>query len=145
VSIEKPWWLNRKDHITAINANTMIGHAIYQYGAPSNCVLTPHVRTCSEQENRVMSIWEHKSAHDIARAVDIHIKKGAASAKSQYGHHIVGVFRDAKRASVNALTGPKELDEIRAGLCYACRGDALYECDVAYGWSPQCEFIRQSQ
>jgi hypothetical protein len=92
-----------------------------------------------------MSIWNYKSAHEIAKAIDTHINKMGTSAQSQYGHHIIGVLRDAKNASVTALTGPKELDDIRAGLCYACRGDALYECDVAYGWSPQCEFIRQRQ
>jgi hypothetical protein len=92
-----------------------------------------------------MSNWQYKSANEIARALDIHIRIKGSSAKSQYGHHIIGVFRAAKRASLNALTGPKELNDIRAGLCYACRGDALYECDVADGWSPQCEFLRQTQ
>ena len=90
-----------------------------------------------------MSMWEYKAAHEIARAVDIHMK--GSSARSQYGHQLIGVFKDAKKASVTALTGPKDLDDIRAGLCIACRGDALYKCDVEKGWSPQCEFIRQCQ
>jgi hypothetical protein len=88
-----------------------------------------------------MSVWDYKAAHEIASAVDIHMK--GSSARSQYGHQLIGVYRDAKRAGSAAATGPQDLKDIRASLCIACRADALYKCDVDEGWSENCEFLRQ--
>jgi hypothetical protein len=90
-----------------------------------------------------MSVWNHKVAHEIANAVDIHMK--GSSARSQYGHQLIGVYRDAKRAGSTAQTGPQDLKDIRASLCIACRGENLYKCDVDEGWSHNCEFLRQSK
>jgi hypothetical protein len=91
-----------------------------------------------------MSVWDHKEAHTIASAVDSHIKKGP-TARSQYCHQLIGVYRDAKRAGLTDQTGPQDLKDIRASLCIACRGDSLYKCDVGEGWSKNCEFIRQNK
>jgi hypothetical protein len=90
-----------------------------------------------------MSVWDYKAAHEIASAVDIHIQK-RPSARSQYGHQLIGVYHDAKRAGSTALTGPQDLHDIRTSLCTVCRGDDLYKCDVSEGWSRNCEFLRQS-
>jgi hypothetical protein len=86
-----------------------------------------------------LSIWDHKAAHEIARAVDMHMK--SPSANSQQGHQLIGVYKDAKRAAATDQTGPQELSDIRASLCTACRGNTLYECDVDKGWSKNCAFI----
>jgi hypothetical protein len=70
-----------------------------------------------------MSVRDHKSAHEIARAVDMHMKR--SSARSQYGHQLIGVYKDAKRTGSIARTGPQDLKDIRTSLCVECRGDAL--------------------
>jgi hypothetical protein len=89
-----------------------------------------------------MSVWDHKAAHEIASAIDLHIQK-VPRARSQYGHQLIGVYRDAKRAGSTAQTGPQDLKDIRTSRCVACRGDALYKCDVDEPWSNKCEFMRQ--
>jgi hypothetical protein len=86
-----------------------------------------------------MSIWDHKVAHEIARAVDMHMK--SPSAHSQQGHQLIGVYKDAKRAATTVQTTPNDLEDIKASLCLACRGGKLYNCDVDTGWSPNCAFI----
>jgi hypothetical protein len=88
-----------------------------------------------------MSPWGHKSAHEIAGAVAMHMKN--SSAKSQRGFQLIDVYKDAKRAAATERTGPQELADIRSSLCCACRGDELYPCDVAEGWSQNCSFVQQ--
>jgi hypothetical protein len=91
-----------------------------------------------------MSIWEHKAAHEIARAVEMHMR--VSSAKSQYGHQLIlGAYKEAKQASTTTQTDQQNLKDIRACLCIACRGDALYKCDVSEGWSHNCAFLRQCE
>jgi hypothetical protein len=90
-----------------------------------------------------MSVWDHKAAHEIASAVDMHMK--GSNARSQFGHLLIGVFKDAKRAGATAETGLQDLKDIRASLCVACRGGNLYKCDVSEGWSQNCEFLRQTK
>jgi hypothetical protein len=90
-----------------------------------------------------MSDWNRKETHAIASALDIHMK--GSSARSQYGHKLIGVYSDAKRAGSTSETGPQDLKDIRASLCMACRGDALCRCDVDEGWSQNCEFLRQKK
>jgi hypothetical protein len=90
-----------------------------------------------------MSVWDHKEAHEIARAVDMHMQR--ASARSQYVHQLIGVYKDAKRAGSTARTGLQDLQDIRARLCTVCRGGDLYKCDVSEGWSRNCEFLRQNK
>jgi hypothetical protein len=90
-----------------------------------------------------MSVWDHKEAHEIARAVDTHMQR--PSARSQYGHQLIGVYKDAKKAGSTSRTGPQDLQDIRVSLCTVCWGDELYKCDVREGWSRNCEFLRQSK
>jgi hypothetical protein len=68
-----------------------------------------------------------------------------SSARSQYGHQLVGVYKDAKRAGATAMTVRQDLSDIRTDLCIACRGGDLYKCDVSEGWFHNCEFLLQSQ
>jgi hypothetical protein len=92
-----------------------------------------------KNRRREMSMWDHKAAYALARAVDMHMK--SPTAKSQQGHQLIGVYMDAKRAATTDQTGAKELDNLRARLCLACRQNTLYKCDVDEGWSPKCAFI----
>jgi hypothetical protein len=90
-----------------------------------------------------MPTWEYKAAFDIARAVDLHIR--SSSAKSQRGHQLIGVYKDARRAASTAQTSPNVLNDIRKSLCIECRGDKLFPCDVDVGYSPNCAFVRNYQ
>lgn len=89
-----------------------------------------------------MSIWEHKAADELAGAVERHIK--SASADSQHGYQLIGVYKAAKRAAATADTGPSALDHIRSSLCHTCRSHGLYVCDVDAGWSPNCAFVQNN-
>ncbi len=87
-----------------------------------------------------MTIWEHKAAHEIAGAVANHIK--SASADSQHGALLIGVYKAARRAAATDMTDPRALNHVRSSLCSLCRGHELYKCDVAEGWSPKCAFLQ---
>ena len=90
-----------------------------------------------------MKHWEHKAANDIAGAVGLHLR--GSNQKSQYGQMLIGVYKDAKRAASSVLTSLNDLKDIRTSLCFACRGDKLYPCDVSVGYSPNCAFVRNNQ
>ena len=90
-----------------------------------------------------MSIWEHKEAHEIAGAVANHIK--SASADSQHGSLLIGVYKAARRAAATDMTDPVALNYVRSSLCSLCRGHVLYKCDVAEGWSPKCAFLQKNK
>jgi len=89
-----------------------------------------------------MSVWEHKFANDIVGAVAHHLNN--ASADSQPGFQLIGVYKAAARAANTAITGPEDINHIRSSLCFTCRGDKLYDCDVKDGWSPNCAFIKNN-
>jgi hypothetical protein len=86
-----------------------------------------------------MTRWNHKAAHAIARAVDMHIN--GPTVTSQQGHLLLGVYKDAKRAASTDKTSAEDLSDIRKSLCFVCRGRKLYTCDADEGWSPNCAFI----
>lgn len=89
-----------------------------------------------------MSIWEHKAADEIAGAVEKHIR--SSSANSQHGYQLIGIYKAAKKAAITDQTNAENLSEIKTNLCSLCRGQALYECDVAEGWSAKCAFLKQN-
>jgi len=86
-----------------------------------------------------MSVWDHKAAHELACAVEKHIHR--SSAEPQAGHILMGVYSAAKKASKTAETNPVSLMHIWSSLCFACRRDKLYQCDVSEGKSEHCSFL----
>jgi hypothetical protein len=85
-----------------------------------------------------MSNWEHKAADELANALVNHIKY-AHDDLSDTGL-LIGIYKAARRATVSD-TGPEALIHIRSVLCYSCRRNGLYPCDVDSGWSKNCAFI----
>jgi hypothetical protein len=89
-----------------------------------------------------MSNCEHKAAHELAYALENHLKRTGANLECC--ELLLSVYRAAKRAAVTAETGPDDLIHIRGFLCHSCRGHGLYVCDMDQGWSSNCTLIQKN-
>jgi hypothetical protein len=87
-----------------------------------------------------MSDWHHKAADELASAVANHIKYVRDDLANTA--QLIGIYKAAKRAATVTETGPEELIHIRVILCYACRQNKSYPCDLDASWSPNCAFVR---
>ena len=65
-------------------------------------------------------------------------------AQGEIGQQLAKTYDVAQFASQHVTTDGSTVEALRRQLCATCRGNVLYECDRAQGWSENCAFLKKN-
>ena len=86
-----------------------------------------------------MSHWDRRNALDLADAIQNKINHPGT--ESALKSALTPIALDSTKASLTVQTPSGTVYALRVQLCAVCRGESLYPCDKAQGWSACCAFV----
>jgi hypothetical protein len=90
--------------------------------------------------------WNRKNANTLLGAITHHLRRrsvegGMEDAQSE---RLAGACKELDFASNLPNSSNAKLKQLRSVVCSECRGNCLYVCDVASGWSDNCALIKNN-
>lgn len=89
-----------------------------------------------------MTDWARKRLDTLSEALTVYLSSGHST--EPYAYLLIDARKKAHRCSTVFQPNEGQLDLARASVCKVCREHRMYECDVPFGWSPNCAFLREN-
>lgn len=89
-----------------------------------------------------MTDWTRKNLDTLSEALTVHLSSGHST--ESYAYILIDASKLAHKGAKEFQQSEHRLDVIRASVCAVCRLHKLYECDVPFGWSPNCALLKKN-
>lgn len=83
--------------------------------------------------------WEIREAEVMVQALAMHCRDNPDDLEVNL--QLLDLQDTAEAAIAEEAPATTDLAALRTQLCALCRGNRLYACDVATGWSGNCTFV----